>query len=249
MFYKTEGIVLHGLKYGDSGKIVTVYTAAFGRCTFILQGIHARRSNNKANLLHPLFLLELEVDHRQGRELQRAREIRIKYPYQSVPYDVVKSSQAIFLGELLYRVLKEEESREELFQFLSHSFQMLDLIQNGAANFHLLFMIQLSRYMGFEPANNFSEKRQYFNMVTGNFTEIRPLHSNYLSPEESRILSEIIGCSFDQLEKIVLSSTQRNQFLQKMIDYFSLHLGIRLQLKSLEVLHEIFANPSNETIN
>ena len=241
MYYKTEGIVLHGLKYGDTGKIVTVYTEAFGRCTFILQGIHARKSNSKANLLQPLFLLDLEVDHRQGRELQRAREIRIRYPYHSVPYDVVKSSQAIFLGELLYKVLKEEESREELFQFLSHSFQLLDLLQNGSANFHLLFMIHLSRYMGFELANNYSEQRIYFDMAVGNFSAIRPLHPNYLNPGESRIFSEIMGCSFDVIEKIVLTSTQRNWFLQKMIDYFSLHLGIRLQLKSLDVLHEIFS--------
>jgi DNA repair protein RecO (recombination protein O) len=186
MFYKTEGIVLHGLKYGDSGKIVTIYTEAFGRCTFLMQGIHARKSTSKANLLQSLFLLELEVDFRQGRELQRAREIRIKTPYQSVPYDVVKASQAIFLGELLHKVLKEEESREELFQFLSHSFQLLDLLQNGVANFHLLFLIHLSRYMGFAPNNNYSLTNPYFDLIAGNFGGNIPLHSNYLELTESR---------------------------------------------------------------
>lgn len=241
MFYKTEGIILHGLKYGDTGKIVTVYTEAFGRCTFLLQGIHAKKSSGKANLLQPLFLLEMEVDHRQGRELQRAREIRIKYPYQSVPYDIVKSSQAIFLAELLYKVLREEEARAELFQFLSHSFQLLDLIQGGTANFHLLFLIQLTRYMGFAPINNFGEERQFFDMASGNFTGVRPPHPNYLPPEEGRIMSYIIGCSYENIENIALTSSQRNNFLQRMIDYISLHLGIRLQLKSLEVLHEIFS--------
>jgi DNA repair protein RecO (recombination protein O) len=241
MFYKTEGIVLHGLKYGDSGKIVTIYTEAFGRCTFVMQGIHARKSASKANLLQPLFLLELEVDYRQGRELQRAREIRIKHPYQSVPYDVVKSSQAIFLGELLHKVLKEEESREELFQFLSHSFQLLDLLQNGAANFHLLFLFHLSRYMGFAPTNNYNLNNPYFDMVAGSFGANKPIHANHLELVESRIFSEIIGIPFDRIEKIVLTSAQRNACLQKVIDYYSMHLGIRLHLKSLEVLHEIFS--------
>src|SRR5665647_677979 len=110
MFHKTEGIVLHGLKYGDSGKIVTVYTEVFGRCSFILQGIHSKKSSNKANLLQPLFLLDMEIDHRQGRELQRAREICTNHPYQTVPYDIVKTSQAIFLAELLFKVLKEEDA-------------------------------------------------------------------------------------------------------------------------------------------
>jgi len=241
MFYNTEGIVLHGLKYGDSGRIVTVYTEAFGRCTFILQGVHAKKSTGKANLLQPIFLLEMEVDHRQGRELQRAREIRIKYPYQSVPYDITKSSQAIFIAELLYKVLREEEPSSELYLFLSHSFQMLDLVEQGTANFHLVFLVQLTRLMGFAPTNNYSEERQFFDMVSGIFTNKRPPHPNHLEMEESRLLATLVSTSYDEIEKITLTAMQRNSFLLHMIDYFSLHLGIRLQLKSLEVLHDLFS--------
>jgi DNA repair protein RecO (recombination protein O) len=240
MFCKTEGILLHGIKYGDTGKIVTVYTEAFGRCSFILQGIHAKKSANKANLLQPLFLLEMEVDHRQGRELQRARELKIKHPYQTVPYDIVKSSQAIFLAEVLYKVLKEEESRVELFQFLSHSFQILDLLREGVANFHLVFLIQLTKYMGFSPTNNFSEENVFFDMATGSFVKNIPPHPHYFTPEESLILFEILTISYEEIKSIALTSTRRNMLLLKMIDYFSLHLGVRLQIKSLEVLHELF---------
>jgi len=241
MFCKTEGIVLHGIKYGDTGRIVTVYTEAFGRTSFILQGIHSKKSSGKANLLQPLFLLELEVDHRQGRELQRAREIKIRHPYQTLPFDVVKSSQAIFLAEVLYKVLKEEETRPELFEFLSHSFRIFDLMKEGIANFHLVFLIHLTRYMGFAPNNNYAINRTIFDMASGSFTERKPPHLNYLEPEESRILSEIAIISFDEMGQIILTSVTRNLMLIKMIDYFSLHLGIRLQIKSLQVLHELFS--------
>jgi DNA repair protein RecO (recombination protein O) len=240
MFHKTEGIVLHGLKYGDSGRIVTVYTEAFGRCSFILQGIHAKKSSSKANLLQPLFLLEIEIDHRQGRELQRAREIRTNHPYQTVPYDIVKASQAIFLAELLYKVLKEEEARPELYQFLSHSFQIFDLIQHGVANFHFAFLIQLTSYMGFAPNDNFSEELPFFDMASGLFVANRPPHIYFLEPQESRIFAEFISCSYEGIGNITLNSALRNQLLVKMIDYFSLHLGIRLQIKSLDVLRELF---------
>lgn len=241
MFYKTEGIVLHGLKYGDTGRIVTVYTEAFGRCTFLLQGIHSKKSTGKANLLQPLFLLEMEVDHRQGRELQRAREIRIKYPYQTVPYDITKSSQAIFIAELLYKVLREEESRTELYLFLSHSFQMLDLVEQGTANFHLLFLVQLTKFMGFAPTPNWDEERQFFDMASGIFVGNRPPHPNYLEPADGKTLAAFVGASYEDIGDISLTSVQRNKFLVNMIDYFSLHLGIRLQLKSLDVLHEMFS--------
>jgi DNA repair protein RecO (recombination protein O) len=241
MFHKTEGIVLHGLKYGDSGRIVTVYTEAFGRCSFILQGIHAKKSSNKANLLQPLFLLDMEIDHRQGRELQRAREIRTNHPYNTVPYDIVKASQAIFLAELLFKVLKEEEARPELFQFLSHSFQILDLLQRGVANFHFAFLIQLTRYMGFAPTDNFSEERQFFDMSSGLFAANQPPHTYFLEPQESRILAKLMACSYEEIGNISLNSSQRNRILIKIIDYFSLHLGIHLQIKSLDVLRELFS--------
>ncbi len=241
MFSKTEGIILHGIKYGDSGRIVTVYTEAFGRSSFLLQGIHAKKSTGKANLLQPLFLLDMEVDHRQGRELQRARELKICHPYQSVPFDVVKSSQAMFLAEMLYRVLKEEEARPELFQFLSHSLQIFDLMRDGNANFHLSFLIQLTRYLGFAPTNNWSEDRSFFDMASGIFAENRPPHPYFLDPAESRILSEFVNTSYEELGNIALSASTRNQLVLKITDYFSLHLGIRLQIKSLDVLRELFS--------
>ena len=241
MYFKTGGIVLHGLKYGDSGKIVTVYTEAFGRSTFILQGIHAKKSTNKANLLQPLFMLEMEVDHRQGRELQRARELKISHPYQTVPFDIVKSSQAIFIAEVLYKVLREEEARSELYQFLSHSFQIFDLLREGAANFHLAFLIQLTKYMGFAPGNNWSEDRLFFDMVSGSFAENKPPHPYWLNPDESRYISEFLNISYEKIGSIALTSPIRNLLLIKIIDYFSLHLGIPLQVKSLDVLHELFS--------
>lgn len=241
MFSKTEGIILHGLKYGDSGRIVTVYTEAFGRSSFLLQGIHAKKSTGKANILQPLFLLEIEVDHRQGRELQRARELKISHPYETIPFDVHKSSQAIFLAEMLYRVLKEEEARPELYQFMSHSFRIFDLLREGRANFHLAFMIQLTRYMGFAPTNNWAEDRTFFDMVLGAFSGTKPPHIYFLDPAESRILSAFVNTSYEEIGGIALSSSSRNLFLLKIIDYFSLHLGIRLQLKSLDVLRELFS--------
>jgi DNA repair protein RecO (recombination protein O) len=183
----------------------------------------------------------MEVDHRQGRELQRAREIKICHPYQTVPFDVYKSSQAIFLAEMLYRVLKEEEARPELYQFLSHSFRIFDLLRDGTANFHLSFLIQLTRYMGFPPTNNRAEERPFFDLASGAFTGIRPSHSYFLDPEESRILSAFVNTSFEQIGEIALTSSARNLFLLKLIDYFSLHLGIRLQINSLDVLRELFS--------
>ena len=239
MLQKTRGIVLHSLKYGESGTVTTIYTEAFGRMSFIMQGIHGKKSSVKGNLLKQLFLLEMEVDHKQGRELQRVKEIKNLSPFGSIPFEIAKSSQAIFLAELLNKVLREEESRPDLFKFLFHSIQILDLMEDGIGNFHLLFLIQLTRYLGFAPINNFSESNQFFDMIAGKFVNSTPVHPWFLKNPESSVLSQLMGLTYQNSAEFRPDQRLRYILLDFILEYYGLHLGNKLNLKSLEILKEV----------
>ena len=239
MQQKTRGIVLRSLKYGDSGVITTIYTEAFGRMSFIMQGIHGKKSSVKSNLLKQLFLLEMEVDFKPGRELQRVKEIKNISPFGSIPFGIVKSSQAIFLAEVLEKVLREEESRPDLFEFLFKSIQILDLLEDGINNFHLLFLIQLTRFLGFAPASNYSVDNQFFDMIAGNFVQFPPVHLWSLKSDESKILAQFIGMNYQNLSVFKPDQGSRNRWLDFILEYYGLHQGNKLNLKSLEVLREL----------
>jgi len=239
MLQKTRGIVLHSLKYGDNGLITTIYTEAFGRMSFILQGIRGKKSTVKANLLSQLSLIEMEVDYKPGRELQRVRELKNISPFGSIPYQITKSSQALFLAELLFKVLKEEESHPELYDFLFRSIQVLDLMEDGTSNYHLLFLIQLTRYLGFSPTNNYSESNQFFDMIAGKFVLLPPDHPWYLKNLESSQLSRLLSMNYQNSNGFKPDKGLRNLLLQTLLDYYGLHLGNKLNLKSLEIIKEI----------
>jgi DNA repair protein RecO (recombination protein O) len=239
MQQKTRGIVLRSLKYGDSGVITTIYTEAFGRMSFIMQGIHGKKSAVKANLLKQLFLLEMEVDYKQGRELQRVKEVKNISPFVAIPFGIVKSSLAIFLSELLEKVLHEEESRHDLFEFLFRSIQVLDIMEDGVGNFHLLFLIQLTRFLGFAPSNNHSELNQFFDMMAGNFVSSPPDHPWFLKDHQSEMLARLIGTSYQQSSEITMDRESRNTWLDIIVEYYGLHMGNKLKLKSLDILREI----------
>jgi DNA repair protein RecO (recombination protein O) len=236
MLQKTRGIVLHSLKYGETGMITTIYTEVHGRMSFIMQGIHGKRSQVKANLLRQLSLLEMEVDFKQGRELQRVREVKNSSPFVSIPYEISKSSQALFLAELLHKVLREEEARPELFEFLYRSIQMLDLMDDGIANFHLLFLIQLTRYLGFEPTNNHSPSNRYFDMIAGKFVIMPPDHPWFLKELESEMVARLLGMNYQSSSGFMVNSELRNLLLTCILDYYGLHFGNKLNVKSLEIL-------------
>ena len=239
MLQKSRGIVLYSLRYGDNGLITTIYTEAFGRMSFIMQGIHRKNSPVKANLLSQLSLLEMEVDFKPGRELQRVREIKNISPFGSVPYEIAKSTQALFLAELLYKVLREEESRPDLFEFLYHSIEVLDLMEDGISNYHLIFLIQLSRYLGFAPTNNYSESNPLFDMVAGKFVPLPPDHPWFLKVFESSVISLLLGMNYQNSSEFKPDQPLRSVLLQFVLDYYGLHLGNKINLKSLEILREI----------
>ena len=239
MLQKTRGIVLHCLKYGDSAIVATIYTEAFGRISFILQGTHGKKSIIKSNLLKHLFLLEMEVDHKQGRELQRVKELKNISPYGSIPFIILKSTQAIFLAEILGKVLHEEESRPELFEFLFHSFQIFDLMEEGIGNFHLIFLAQLTRFLGFAPTNNYTESNQIFDMIGGKFVLLPPQHPWFLRNPESSNLSKLLGTNYQNSSEFKPDKGFRQILLDTLLDYYGLHLGNKLNLKSLEIVREI----------
>jgi DNA repair protein RecO (recombination protein O) len=239
MLKETRGIVLHSLKYGETGMITTIYTEAFGRMSFLLQGIRRKKSLVKGNLLQQLYLLEMEIDYKPERELQRVREMKNISPFGSIPYGIIKSSQALFLAELLNKVLREEESRPDLFEFLFRSFQVLDVLEEGVNNFHLLFLIQLTPFLGFSPTNNYSESNQYFDMIAGNFTFSPPVHPWLLNKNESSILAHLLGLSYQKLHEFNPGQGLRNILLDFILEYYGLHLGNKLNLKSYAILKEI----------
>jgi len=239
MLQKTRGIVLRSIKYGETGMITTIYTEAFGRMAFIMQGIHGKKSSVKGNLLKQLFLLEMEVDFKPGRELQRVKEIKNSSPFGSIPFGIVKSSQALFLAEFLEKVLREEESRPELFGFLFRSIQVLDLLEDGVNNFHLIFLIQLTRYLGFGPTNNYTESNQFFDMIAGNFVLSPPVHPWFLQIPQSSVLARLIGMSYQNSTEFKPDQGLRNFLLDFLLEYYGLHFGSKLNLKSLEIFRDI----------
>ena len=106
MIRKTRGIVLHTTRYGESSLVVHCYTEQFGRLTFMVKGIRKSRKQNRSNILHPLFILDFENYHKDSREIQLVKEVSRAIKLNSIHYEITKSTQAIYMAEVLYRVIK-----------------------------------------------------------------------------------------------------------------------------------------------
>ena len=241
MYQKTIGIVLHTLKYNDTSNIVDVYTEQNGRTSFLVRIPRSRKSGVRSVLFQPLALVELEADIRPTSNLHRIREAKALFPFRSLPYHPYKSSIAMFLAEFLYRALREEAPNEPLFAYLLHSIRWLDECEDRPfSNFHLVFLMRLSRFLGLYPNVEGYTTGCYFDMLNACFTPALPQSGAFLNPDEAARIRLLFRMNYETMHLFALSRTERNRCLTVINDYYRLHLPDFPVLRSLEVLKELF---------
>jgi len=238
--YKGRGIVLHTLKYGDSSMIVYLLTDVGGRQSFMVQGVRsANGRGSKAGLFQPMFAVEFEGLQSAKMQMHRFREVHNGLVLQTLPFDVRKSTIALFMAEVLYRLVKESEPNEPLFEFVWHSVEALDALEAGVANFHLWFLARLSRFLGFGPGNEYVPGDR-FDIREGAFTSRRPDHPLFFSCDDAFYFNEFLYCSMDDLPGIGLNRELRVGLLQCMLTYYGYHLDAIHAVQSVRILQEVF---------
>ncbi len=240
MLEKTKGVVLYTTAYNDKLSVVHIYTELFGRTAYAVSLSSSRRSARLRTFFSPFSVLEMEVEHKPGRELQRIREVQPLLVFQHLPYDEAKRSLVLFLSEFLARTIREPEANLPFFDFLVHSIQILDYLEEGKANFHLCFLIQYSNFLGFYPNVEGYQEGDYFDMMNGIFTSSLPGHGYFLYPEEARYFALLMRMNYQNLHLFKLSRTERWQILERVITYFRLHHPGLGTLRSLDVLRSLF---------
>lgn len=249
MLAKSQIIVLHTIKHGDTGIVVQCYSNTAGRTALYFRGSSKKMDN--AALLHKLNILDVVTYSNTSQSMPTIREIAIPYNLSSLRGDIYKSSIAIFISELLGKTVREAESNPHLYSFISSSVQILEHTTDGVANFHIHFITHLCKMLGFMPLDNYSPATPIFDMATAKFIPnfgIPQYGSQTMGEMESRMLHALMNTPSTNIGKIMcngeelqLSGQARLSYSKRMIEYISHHIGNNIEIKSLDILHQIFA--------
>lgn len=234
-----KAIVLSSIKYGDTSLIVKAFTEARGLQTYMVRGILKKRKGGfKAGHFLPLTQLELSATPSKGGKLGYVRTASIACPYTSVHSDVRKSSVALFLSEMLTQCIREESPNPDLFHYLESAFQWLDQ-QEHSANFHLRFLMGLTRFLGFYPDTT-DRTAPYFDLQEGAFVR-EPQLNPVISGELLDDFNNILGTKFEALERVKMTQKRRRELIRTLVLYFQIHLHGFKEPRSLGVLDEVFS--------
>jgi DNA repair protein RecO (recombination protein O) len=240
MIQKTQGIVLRVIPYNDKNKIVKIYTQGFGLLTFMVSAGNSKINRQKTALLQPLQPILLEVKPSSSSGIARLGEINTLFVLNSCVQHYYKRLILLFLNEVLYKCLKAEEEDNLLFNFLIDSLTALEKLTTGIGNFPLVFLCQLTKYLGCAPNNNIDSKNPFFNPHEGYFQPFETLHKLY-DKHDSELLSKLLELDYQNINELLLNSSQRKNMLHLLMKYYAIHLPSFHDIQSLSVLEELDA--------
>lgn len=218
MLHKTRGIVFKYFKYRDTSIIVKIFTEAFGVQTYIVNGIRSKSSKSKIALYQPLTLLDLVVYYKESADINRISEIKCLSPFQSLSTDIRKTAIAMFMAEILYKTVKEQGEVAALFDFIFHSIEILDRLPESYENFHLQFLLKLTRYLGFGIENS-----DYF--------------YNSFPEESTDAIRQLLHNPYEQSLK--MPNSLRRSLLDHIIKFYQTHIDTLKEINSIKVLQEV----------
>ena len=142
------------------------------------------------------------------------------------------------MNEVLYKSVKQQTEDQYLFDFLYHSIQLLDRMEAGKTLFHHLFLLKLTQYLGFYPHVNDSDKK-YFDLREGVFTDILPAHAEILHPPLTSAWKRLMLTGFENLDQIKIANEEKRHLLERLLDYYRLHVDGFGDIKSHRILEEV----------
>lgn len=237
-YYSSKAIVLSAIKYGDTSRIVRLYTDQFGLISVLINSVSSKKSTVRSSMLLPLTLLEIVHTHKGNDKLDRIKEAKMDLTYTSIPYDAVRNAIALFLAELFGKVLREETENIEKFNFVRSACLVLDTLENVPAAFHLSIWSKLSMYLGFSPDVNQAKMGDYFDLQDGQFLSYPSVLHSYLDQNTTANFIKAMSWGFEG--PLSMSKKDRNDLFDGLLQFMNLHYEGFGNFKTIAVLGELF---------
>lgn len=235
-------IALRTIRHTDRSSILTVYSLEAGRLAFAIPAGAGREASRRRAMLMPLSIAECIADICPEREVHIMHEPQTIVPLTNLRANPIKSSIAMFIAELLGAALLDGPPDEMLYNYLAQAITILEsLPSRGIANYHIWFLYGLGHFLGIEPDASDYKPGMVFDMLDGIFRQTPPLHRHYLPATQSAIVAELSRMTPANMHLYRMSRSQRNELLDGILQYYSLHHVGLSSIRGLDILRDLFS--------
>lgn len=200
---KTEAFVLKSIRYGETSKIVTLFTKDFGKISAIVKGAR----NNKSKLcgtMETMNYINVILYYKENRELHLISNAEYKNSFKNILMDFDRLQSGYKIIDIINKTLIQNESNELMFELLIKIYSGLNNSTGNFLYFVLYFQIELVKILGLSP--DFSElldaKETFYDDNEFYLNESSLRNLKLISENEIKDL-EYLNIRKDSLERLI----------------------------------------------
>ncbi len=245
MIEQTEAIVLHSRKFGDTSKIVNLYTKDFGKITVIAKGVRKAKSKY-GSALEPLSYIEIKFYHKPNRDLHILAEADIIVPYRKISSSFNHLGAGLIISESILITQELNAPHPELFDFFKVILEDLNSLPVSPYTFFVSFGIHLAIELGFEfdpylleDLSKFKLGKPHcdFSLESGCLIDRTNYSTNFITiAKETYIkLYYIFILEHSKISEIELSDKEASELIDFFAKYFAFHMDKKVFFKSKQL--------------
>lgn len=183
---RTEAVVLRGVDFSETSRIVTLLSPTRGRLSCMAAG--ARRPKSPlAAVLDTFNRLEIVYYWKDSRSVQKLAETTLLDSYPGIKNNLEKAAYAAFPLEVAYKAAQENEPSQELYEALVRGLEGMALWQEEVKTHAAWQVVQLLSRAGYAPSTDCHGRPVGFAYDHGVVSDLRRADRR-LSPREYQAL-------------------------------------------------------------
>lgn len=242
---KITGIALGSIRHSDRYNVTNVYTLEKGRMALLTPAGSGKGGRQTASRLQPLSVFEAQVTISSTHELCIPSGITPCRVWRNLYFQPEKATVAFFIAEFLSRLLRDAPSEPNVWRYITESIEYFDTIDDktATANFHIAFLIGMTHFMGIHPDLSGFTPGMEFDMQAGEMTlpflSMKPGRVR-LDAKKSAFMPKLDRINYANSRHFRFSGKERSELLDLILQYYGCHFPGSDNLKSPEVLKEVF---------
>ncbi len=240
MYVNSRCLALRTIKYSDAKSIVSVWSDALGFITVSVSAGAGREARRRRALMMPMSVFEAVVDAKPGHEMVTLRDVRSVGVVAGM--DGARTIVALFMADFFERVLRNCQPDVSLTAYVFNTAALLRSVSQAAlANLHLFVIYRLTGVLGFEPDMSTWRAGACFDMRDGRWRLVPPSDGNrYIDSDRSEGLILLDRLNIRNIGRVRLSRDRRNELLDGLLEYYTIHHTPLTGLTSLEIVRTLF---------
>lgn len=235
MLQKVTGIVIRTVNYGESNKVVTLFTEELGKVAIMARG--AKKPGSRFHASSQPFVDGVYI-FPASRGLAQLKSSDVITSYPEIRKDVERMAYAMYWLEMVDRSVEDRVPNRPLFRILSEALQALNAGMDPDIITHH-FELRILHILGVAPVltgcvrcNDVTDP-MFFSVVSGGFLCVRHREEGtlLLSERLAKLLYLMSRHELSEFRNVPLSKESRLLLRQLFDAYMESYSGLRLKTK------------------